>query len=169
MLQILVNTPVWVWVLLAFLLFLGVRALRPTIAPLWRTALLPSAFFLWGLSSLYELHGLRYERVLPWLAAVAGGTIVGLLIARTQTIQADKTRHLVRTAGGPMTLILILLIFATKYEFGYLHATRPDLFAEPRFWLAEIAVSGVISGMFIGRFAGLLRQYRQAPHQDLAV
>jgi hypothetical protein len=168
MLQILTNTPVWVWALLALLLFIGIRALRPATAPLWRMALLPSVFFVWGLSSLYQLHGLRYERLLPWVAALACGTVIGLLMAGTQPIQADKTRHLVRTAGGPMTLVLILLIFATKYEFGYLHATRPDLFAEPRLWLTEIAVSGVISGMFIGRFAGLLRQYRTAPHQDLA-
>jgi hypothetical protein len=168
-LQIVANTPIWVWVLLVFLLLLGIRALRPATAPLWRVAILPAVFFVWGLFSLYQLHGLGPERVLPWAAALVAGIALGMLIAGLQPIRADKTRGLVRLAGGPLTLVLILLIFATKYEFGFLHATQPALFAEPRFWLAEIAISGVLAGMFMGRFAGLVRQYRAAPHEDLAV
>ena len=167
-LQIVANTPIWVWVLLAFLLVIGIRALRPATAPLWRVAILPCVFFVWGIFSLYQLHGLGLMRVLPWAMALAIGAMVGRLIASLQPIRADKTRRLVRTAGGPLTLVLILLIFSTKYEFGFLHATQPGLFADARFWLAEIAISGVLAGMFIGRFAALLRQYRAAPHEDLA-
>ena len=167
-LQIVANTPIWVWVLLAYLLFIGIRALRPATAPLWRVAVLPTVFFVWGLFSLYQLHGLALVRVMPWAAALVGGVAVGMLIAGLQPIRADRVRYLVRTAGGPLTLVLILLIFTTKYEFGFLHATQPALFAEARFWLAEIVISGVLAGMFIGRFAGLLRQYRAAPHEDLA-
>jgi hypothetical protein len=73
----------------------------------------------------------------------------------------------VHIPGGPFTLVLALLIFAIKYVFGVLHALDPAAFAAPRFWLTELAVSGVLTGMFIGRFAGLWRQYR-APHEDLA-
>ncbi len=167
-LQIVANTPIWVWALLAYLLFIGIRALRPATAPLWRVAILPAVFFVWGLASLYQMHGLALQRVLPWAVALAGGIGVGMLIASLQPIRADKVRHLVRTAGGPLTLVLILLIFTTKYEFGFLHATQPGLFAQARFWLSEIAISGLLAGMFIGRFAGLMRQYSAAPHEDLA-
>jgi hypothetical protein len=41
------------------------------------------------------------------------------------------------------------------------------LFAEVWLWLPEIAVSGVLTGMFVGRFAGLWRQYQAAPHESL--
>jgi hypothetical protein len=74
----------------------------------------------------------------------------------------------VHIPGGPFTLVLALLIFAIKYVFGVLHALDPAAFAAPRFWLTELAVSGVLTGMFIGRFAGLWRQYCAAPHEDLA-
>jgi hypothetical protein len=166
--QIITNTPIWVWVLLAYLLFIGIRALRPGTAPLWRIAIMPMIFFVWGLASLYSMHGLGLSRVLPWAVALVAGIAIGMLIASLQPIRADKTRHLVRTAGGPLTLILIVLIFTTKYEFGFLQATQPALFAEPRFWLSEIAISGVLAGMFVGRFAGLVQHYRAAPHEDLA-
>ena len=167
-LQIITGTPVWVWALLAFLLFLGIRALQPATTPLWRVALLPTIFFVWGLSNLVALYGLTLQRAAPWLAALVLGTVIGMLIAGRQPIRADRQRRLVRTAGGPLTLVLILLIFAAKYVFGYLHATRPGAFVEARFWLSELALSGVLAGMFIGRFVGLWRQYRSAPHEDLS-
>jgi hypothetical protein len=63
--------------------------------------------------------------------------------------------------------VLGLAIFATKYTFGVLHATAPARFAEPQFWLTELAVSGVLTGMFIGRFAGLWQQYRAASPASL--
>ena len=167
-LQTILNTPPWVWPLLAFLLFLGIRALRPRTASLWRIAILPTVFCAWGLYGLVSLHALTAQRILPWVAAMAVGISAGMLVAGLQPIRADKVRHLVRAPGGPLTLVLILSVFATKYAFGVLHVTRSDLFAEPRFWLTELALSGVLTGMFAGRFAGLWRQYRAAPHEDLA-
>jgi uncharacterized protein DUF6622 len=167
-LQMLANTPPWVWALLALLLFLGIRALRPATAPLWRIAILPAVFFVWGLSGLFSLHSLTMQRIFPWVVALSAGIAIGLLIAGVQSIRADKSHRLVHVPGSSLTLVLSLLIFATKYAFGVLHATQPAMFAEPRFWLTELAVSGVLTGMFVGRFAGLWRQYRAAPHEDLA-
>ena len=91
-----------------------------------------------------------------------------MLIANAQPIRADKTRGLVRVPGGVLTLVLIVSIFVTKYAFGFLHATQPRSFAGLSFWLPEVALSGMLAGMFIGRFAGLLRLYQAAPHEDLA-
>ncbi len=163
----LANTPPWVWALLALLLFLGIRALRATTAPLWRIAILPTVFFVWGLSGFFSLHSLAAQRIVPWIAAVAVGLAIGMAIAGARSIRADKTHHLVHVPGSPLTLMLSLSIFAIKYVFGVLHATQPAMFAEPRFWLTELVVSGVLTGMFVGRFAGLWRQYRAAPHENL--
>lgn len=168
-LQVVINTPPWVWALLAFLLFLGIRALRPSTAPLWRIAILPAVFCVWGVSGLFSLHKPTPERIVPWLAAMVIGAGIGMAIARLQPVRADRTRGLVRVPGGPLTLALILGIFATKYVFGVLHGMSPALFAEPRYWLTEIAVSGTLTGMFVGRFVGLWRQYLAAVSEDLSV
>src|SRR5262249_14979973 len=131
-------------------------------------AILPTVFFIWGLAALFSLYSLTALRVLPWAVALAAGIGAGLLIAGRSPIRADKTRHVVRIPGGALTLVLSLLIFATKYAFGILHAMRPALFAEVWLWVPEIAVSGILTGLFIGRFAGLVHQYRAAPHESLA-
>jgi hypothetical protein len=165
---IVAGTPLWVWALLVLLLFLGVRALWPTTAPLWRLAILPTVFFVWGLYGLFTLHSLALQRLLPWALALAAGIGVGLMIAGLSKIRADKTRQAVQIPGSSLTLVLSLLIFAMKYVFGVLHARRPDLFAEVWLWLPEIALSGLLTGMFVGQFAGLWRQYQAAPHEGLA-
>jgi hypothetical protein len=90
-----------------------------------------------------------------------------MLIAGRQPIRADKAHHLIRTSGGPLPLILISFIFVIKYVFGFLHATQPTLFIRAPFWLSELALSGLLAGMFIGRFARLGHQYWDAPHEDL--
>jgi hypothetical protein len=159
----LAGTPLWVWALLALLLYLGIRALRPSTAPLWRIAILPTVFFVWGLYGLYAMHAFTVQRILPWAAALAAGTVIGIGIAGRHPIRADKARNLVYLPGSALTLLLGLAIFAIKYVFGVLHAIAPARFAEPQLWLTELAVSGVLTGMFIGRFAGLWRQYRAAP------
>jgi hypothetical protein len=165
---IVVGTPLWVWALLALLVLLGVRALRSTTTPLWRAAILPAGFFVWGLSGLLASGRLTMAHLLPWAAALASGALAGLWIASLRAIRVDKLRHLIETPGSPLTLVLGLLIFAAKYAFGALHAVRPALFAAGLLPLTELAVSGVLTGMFVGRFAGLWGQYGAAPHVDLA-
>ena len=124
-----------------------------------------------GTYGLVSLHlPLRRSEFFLGQAAVAIGIAAGMLIASLQPIRADKERpHLVRAPGGPLTLVLILSgCSRASTRSASCMRPRPDLFAEPRFWLTELALSGVLTGMFVGRFAGLWRQYRAAPHEDLS-
>ena len=40
--QIVTNTPLWVWPLMVFVLWLGLQGLRPRVIPVWRIAILPT-------------------------------------------------------------------------------------------------------------------------------
>ena len=71
---------------------------------------MPVIFFVWGLFSLYQLHGLSLARVLPWALALVGGTAIGMAIANLQPIRADKMRHIVRMPGGPFLTSTCCLI-----------------------------------------------------------
>lgn len=50
--QILIHTPVWVWMLLAFLLWQGIQAMRPRRTPIWRALIVPVVFIVWGVSRI---------------------------------------------------------------------------------------------------------------------
>ncbi|NMU93802.1 hypothetical protein HGQ98_31645 [Achromobacter ruhlandii] len=71
--EILRRTPLWVWALFAFLLYRGIRALRPRQVSVTRTFLLPVLFLVWALVSIHgEVTDLRaaYE---AFFAGVAAG------------------------------------------------------------------------------------------------
>jgi hypothetical protein len=51
-LRILINTPLWVWPLLAYLIWQGAQALRIRTQPIWRMLIVPLVFFLMGLPRL---------------------------------------------------------------------------------------------------------------------
>ena len=50
--RILTNTPLWVFALLAYLIWQGSQSLRPSTRPIWRMLIVPLVFFLMGLSRL---------------------------------------------------------------------------------------------------------------------
>src|SRR5882724_13700083 len=50
--RILANTPLWVFALLAYLIWQGSQALRVRTQPIWRMLIIPLVFFLMGLSRL---------------------------------------------------------------------------------------------------------------------
>ena len=56
--DILSHTPVWVWVLFAYLVSRGVVALREREMQPGRALIVPIVFLVWGLAGLLESRGL---------------------------------------------------------------------------------------------------------------
>ncbi|MCC7347765.1 MAG: hypothetical protein IT538_10255 [Variibacter sp.] len=154
-----VETPIWVWALLAFLIVIGVRSLKPTTAPLWRLAILPMVFLIWGLASLLATFKPSPLTISAWAAALLVGGALGYVLMARRRITVDRQSRCVTLPGSPANLALILLIFACKYAFGYLQATRPGIVADPAFIFANLGLSGVLSGILVGRFFRLFLQY----------
>ncbi len=163
-----IRTPVWVWALLAFLLFIGIRGLRPTVASFGRLLILPAVFLVWGLSGFATSYGFRPAGIAVWLAAIAIGAALGWLMARAIAIKADRDHGLVRLPGTWVNLVLILIIFAVKYTLGILAGFRPSITGELLYMATDVGVSGLLTGMFAGRLYGLWRKYQTAPQENLA-
>nr|WP_234932178.1 DUF6622 family protein [Pectobacterium carotovorum] len=72
LLIILRHTPYWVWIVLGYLIYVGVKASRPRQQSLARMLVVPMVFMVWGISAIF--HTLR----LP--LAAAGGFLLALTI-----------------------------------------------------------------------------------------
>lgn len=166
--RILAGTPWWVWVLLVVLVQRGIKALKPATGPLWRFAIIPVIFLAWGISSLIADLGLTALSVGGYLVALLVGTGLGWAMMTGVALRVDRERGLVRVPGGPATLILILVIFIVKYMIGVWLGMDPAVVARTWFVLLDCGVSGLVAGMFAGRFAQMARRYRTAPQEDLA-
>lgn len=156
-LRILANTPVWVFVLLAYLVWQGLQALRPRTQPVWRLLIVPLVFFLMGLSRLVMARDGGWEPLLTWF--VAALLFAGLALSSGPRLLAvDRASMKVTRAGSAMPLVRNITVFTLQYGVAVAAAMK----LEPRVAVAIIgyAVSGASAGYFSGWTAALWRRYR---------
>ena len=111
--RILANTPLWVFALLAYLIWQGWQARRPRTQAIWRMLVVPLVFFLMGLSRLVLAHhGL--EPLLAWLAAaILFGALA--LWRGPKLLAVDRARGVVSRPGSAAPLIRNVTVFSLQY------------------------------------------------------
>lgn len=155
--QILINTPLWVWGLLAALLVLGLSQTRSRSAGLTRVTLLPlglGAFSLYGTISAF---GASPAVLGSWFAA---GTLLVLAVTQLPLpagARYDSATRQFQLPGSWVPMVLIMGIFLTKYAVGVSLAMHPELKIHANFSLAIGTLYGVFSGIFAGRAIRLVR------------
>jgi len=162
LLPILQGAPLWVWALLALLLFLGLRSLR-TRSVVASLVALPLAFFGLSISNLLPLDSLAPLRIGVWVAALAVGTVFGWFVVRPQRIAVDRARRRLTVPGSVVPLIFMLAAFAGGFYFGYLFTRYPELKTDPTTRVLASIYRGLMSGYFLGQTIRLLRLYRSTP------
>jgi membrane associated rhomboid family serine protease len=89
--QILSGTPIWVFALLAYLLFIGATRLKPGVRDLAKIWITPGIFIVWGLFGLFQRPGDFSEVLLRWAVGLVVGVALGL--AFSIPMQADRARR----------------------------------------------------------------------------
>ncbi len=150
--QFATHTPVWVWVLLVFLVTRGVKGLKPAETTLGKLAIIPVVFTAWGLWALYHHYQLSFGSVLQWLAGIAAGALVGWWLLRRLEITVDPASGRMHRAADYSLLPLLLVTFAVKYGFQAALTVDPALSGNSGFRMADLLLSGGFTGIFIGKF-----------------
>jgi hypothetical protein len=162
------QTPVWVWILFAFLLVRGVKALHGSVTSLPRLCVVPGVFTLWGLVGVATTFHHPGASALIWSASFAAGIAAGVLRTARTPIQVDRHAGLVALPGSPMVLILVTVVFGVKYALGAWAAIQPSATGMLPFMVADIGVTGLVAGMFVGRLLTLWHRLKTAPEVRLA-
>jgi hypothetical protein len=157
---ILTSTPLWVWALLALLVWLGSLGLKRRRMALRRVAIVPVVFIAWGLSGLAARPFDAATIAAFWLGGLILGLVLGLATGPT-LLGVDRAGRAVELPASAWPLARNLIIFFAHYT---LIVAAAILTAHKAILLqADIAVSGASAGYFIGWAVALLRQYRAAP------
>lgn len=152
---IVVNTPIWVWPLMLFVLWLGWRGLQPRVMPPARLAILP----LIGAGT--SLAGIA-QSVQPaiaaagWAAALLVALPLGWAIGTRRAIRLCPQDGRLEVAGGWFALGFGISIFVVRYALGVLSGVMPHLRAEPLWIVLSGSVGGVVTGLGLGWLANLL-------------
>jgi hypothetical protein len=154
--QVLIHTPLWVFPLFAYLVWQGVKAMRPRTTSIWRALIVPVVFIVLGMSRLLSRQDYMWP-LLSWIAAALTLLPVGLLT--TKPFEIDHKTGQITRPGSPVPLIRNVSVFALQYTVAVIAAVDPD--GRTVATLIGRAVSGATTGYFLGRTIALLRQYRK--------
>ena len=164
---IIANTPLWVWPLLAFLLWLGWRAGQTRVVTVRQHLLLPAAILIMSVSTLLSF-GPNLLGISIWAGGMLAGIGLGWFSHADAGLAVDREHGRLRLPGEWKTLALIIVIFAMRYYWGYKSATAPEFVAIPTITSGYIGLNGLFSGIFVGWQLRSLHIYRTAPSEDLS-
>ncbi|WP_102866968.1 DUF6622 family protein [Pseudovibrio exalbescens] len=147
LLQIVTGAPVWVWPLLALLIWAGLRSTRPRQTRIATFLLLP----LIGIMSANSIASLA-NPVLAW-TGFAVFYIVGMLSGfhwQRKWLQGTDGAY-VQLAGEWLTLAMMMAVFWANFARGVALAIEPALASAPVFIGVYAGLVSFASGTFTGR------------------
>jgi uncharacterized protein YneF (UPF0154 family) len=157
LIEILEQTPWWVYLIFVYLLIIGSKASRRHTVTLQKLFMLPLFFTLWSLYGLYERWHGHWSDAVYWIVAIGCGSALGWWMVRKWNIHTDRQRRVLILPGTWSVLALSLSFFALRYCFGYYYGTHPSI--PHSVFIADLILSGLITGLFIGRTLTLWRRY----------
>ena len=144
------HTPVYVWLVLALLLFLGVRRLRPRRTHLALAALAPLGFFTWSVlaAGLLFFGGDRGTIAVVWGVAFLTGVLSGPI----RTVGRPKHIHgwIFEYAATALPLTLYMLLWLTRYGLGIWAGFVPAM--ADTLGMAGLALSALTAGRTLSDF-----------------
>lgn len=160
-------TPIWVYFILAYLLFIGIKSSKPRTLSLKKLFIMPLVFTSLSIHTLLTAFKVDIFSIGIWTFAIIAGALLGWLQVYSTSIKVDRTHYLIAIPGSWTTLIIILIIFTTKYYFSYQLAVDPALATQTFFEFLVLAVSGACTGLFVGRLLTYLYRFKTLPSTHL--
>lgn len=157
-LEIFLGAPMWVYLVFVYLIIRGVIALRDRTLEFNKVAIIPILFTSWSIYSLVKRHGFSFSLLGLWSIPFIAGILIGWHVF-SRGIQVNNKDMLVHIPGSFYPLILYMAFFIVKYAIGAASSIMPELSSNFIIWGTDLLVSGLISGIFGGRFLNILQKY----------
>jgi hypothetical protein len=146
----LAHTPVYVWAVLALLVVLGVRRLRPRQTHLAKAALAPAGFFIWSMATA----ALMFGRLDAWAVVACWGIpfAAGAASGRVRTVARPKhvSGWVFIYSASLQPLAFYMLLFAARYGLGIWAGFVPS--AADVSALLGLSLSAFTAGRTLGDF-----------------
>lgn len=153
--RIIVNTPLWVWGLLAALIALGVSQSLPRRLSVRRATIVPLVLLALSFAGVMSTFPQPAMPLAAWAAGLAVALAIGAPLVQPRGARWDAASALLHVPGSWMPLVLILALFLLKYGVGVALALQPGLVRITIFDVAIGTAYGLFSGLFLARAASL--------------
>lgn len=150
LIQILTHTPLYVWAILAFLVYRGVAAMRERLVTPRRLLLVPLLMLALSLQDIAARFGLDGMPALAW---ALGAGAAALLVSTCTASRILPAAGGARMRGSAAPLAMMLAVFSLKYAASVAWAIAPRLHGDAMFAAALCTLFGVLNGCFLGAMA----------------
>jgi len=162
LIQILTHTPLYVWAILAFLVYRGMAAMRDRDVEVRKLVMIPAVMLVLSLQDISAKFGLGGWALAAWAVAAAGVALAAGL-AGSERIAASAVPGHVRVCGSRLPLVMMMAVFFTKYAASVAVSVAPQLRQDTLFACIVCGLFGVFNGWFIGRLVGDMASVRMLP------
>lgn len=160
--QIISHTPVYVWALLAFLIYRGWLASQDREASLRKVALIPLVMVGLAVTSISS-SGPLGDGVWALWALGAAASAAAIWQLSSGEIVVNRAAGTIVQRGSWMPLVLMIAIFVTKYAVAVMSAMHPELPHSVPFAASVALLYGVFNGLFLGRLARYAAAWQRQP------
>lgn len=165
--QTAINTPWWVYLLLILLIKIGINSAKTSVVPLKKLVVAPLVFTIMAVETLVNNLTLTLPVIALFAITLLLGILLGWLQVTKQALTFDRSKLLIKLPGTWSVMALIIIIFATKYYFGYELSVDPEIVKNSYFEIAFIGVTAICTGLFIGKFLCYLKRMYTEPSTRL--
>jgi len=157
---ILKATPIWVWAILAALIYLGSKQLKARVVKRYSVLIAPVVFLFLGLMSA----GRGPVGFAAWAASLISLASATFFVWQpTQGARYEENGDLLYMSGSIIPMLLMLAIFLLNYVINVVLAINPAYRSEMVWQVVPALIKGALSGVFIGRAATLFGMNRESP------
>lgn len=147
------GIPVWAYLLLAVLIWSGMRATVSRVASLV-LIVAPLIFVLWGMRFLVVAAGASGLPIVAWAIAGALGIATAYGLRKVDPL-LERRAGSIFISGSWLPLARNILIFSAKFATTFMTIVNPT----PAAFIADAAVSGLAAGYSAAWLALILRSY----------
>lgn len=160
--KILSHIPLWVFILFFVLVALGLSQNRDRYISLWRASILPIAMLIYSLYGVISSFGVTTTTLDLWAVGIVVALIANTFLKYPRDVIFLPYKKLYFIKGSLIPLLLIMLIFWTKFIIGFAEANKWDMLNNIEFTGCTSLCLGIFSGIFI---AGGLRLFGVIKHK----
>ena len=162
LMQILTRTPVFVWAILALLVYRGVVSSRDREVKIGALAVMPALMLCLSVQGLISSFGFQPVVLAAWLLASCAGLWTGWRLTDTSAIQGNPAARTVMVQGSWIPMAMLLTIFIVKYVSIVTMKINPEIQADLTFASVVSALLGASSAVLTGSALNYFASYRKA-------
>ncbi|UUZ55300.1 hypothetical protein LP419_05815 [Massilia sp. H-1] len=153
LINILTHTPVYVWAILALLVYRGVIAARDREVGVRKLYIIPLLMLALSLQGVLAKFGAAVLPLAAWSHARRRNDAADLALRQGARVGRCHCLGMVRVQGSWAPMVMMMVIFFAKYALAVALAIQPQAADNAVFAATACALFGVFSGYFLGCLA----------------